>query len=223
MITTMKEAQEHAGTISSKNKKMPCSTTSLPACECGTGSKLATKEGSVCFDCYALKGNYLFPSVQLGLNRRLSKLYDPKWVESMAFMINRRDLNGFFRWHDSGDIQSAQHLDNINQVCLLTPTVKHWIPTREIGIVLDWIKSGADIAPNLCIRISAPMVGSRLAKVLESKLEALGLTFSIVFDDPDNPALGDFFRCPAPDQNGSCGDCRACWNPKNKTTGYHKH
>jgi len=40
----------------SKPSKMPGWSIGLPAKECKTGGKLQAVKGSVCFDCYALKG-----------------------------------------------------------------------------------------------------------------------------------------------------------------------
>ena len=49
----------------SKPSKMPGWAYSLPAKECKTGGKLQEAvPGSVCYDCYALKGCYVFKVVQ---------------------------------------------------------------------------------------------------------------------------------------------------------------
>jgi len=37
----------------------------------------------------------------------------------------------------------------------------------------------------------------------------------------DKRAIGR--TCPAPTQNGECGSCRACWNPKVKQVSYKEH
>ena len=55
----------------SKPSKMPSYAYSLPAKECKVGSKLRKVKGSVCFGCYALKGNYVYPNVQKALYKRL--------------------------------------------------------------------------------------------------------------------------------------------------------
>ena len=49
-------AKEHAHTLS-KPSKMPGHAYSVSAKECGIGGKLAKQKGTVCHDCYALKGN----------------------------------------------------------------------------------------------------------------------------------------------------------------------
>ena len=48
----------------SKPSKMPGWAYGLPAKECKTGSKLRLIPDSVCFNCYALKGCYVFKVVQ---------------------------------------------------------------------------------------------------------------------------------------------------------------
>mgnify|MGYP003681659393 CR=1 FL=1 len=55
----------------SKPGKMPGWSIGIPAKECNTGGKLQDKEGSVCNDCYALKGCYVFKVVQDAQYRRL--------------------------------------------------------------------------------------------------------------------------------------------------------
>ena len=86
---------------------------------CQTGAKAARDpEGTPCYGCYAFKGRYNFPNVKDALTRRLESLTHPQWVEAMAVLIKGKK---FFRWHDSGDLQSVQHLINIMEVCKLTP------------------------------------------------------------------------------------------------------
>jgi hypothetical protein len=62
----------------SKPSKMPGWSIGLPAKECKTGGKLQAVPGSVCFDCYALKGCYVFKVVQDAQYRRLRALQDPQ-------------------------------------------------------------------------------------------------------------------------------------------------
>ena len=57
-IKTIKQALDIVGGLSAPSK-MPCSSYSISATRCVTGSKLAKIEGTVCHNCYALKGNYI--------------------------------------------------------------------------------------------------------------------------------------------------------------------
>ena len=122
-----KEAREITGGLS-KPSKMPGPAHNLPAAACKTGAKLVQIPGSVCAGCYALKGRYRFNNVQQALQRRLAALEDPRWVDAMVTLISGQD---WFRWHDSGDIQSMKHLENIFEVCKRTSGTRHWMPTRE--------------------------------------------------------------------------------------------
>ena len=188
----------------SKPSKMPGYAYNLPAWECKVGSKLAKVPGSVCHGCYALKGRYRFPSVKEAMYRRLASITRPDWARTMAGDINARKSR-FFRWHDSGDVQSVKHLLKIFQVCRLTPDVAHWLPTREAGILS---KIPQDRVPrNLTIRLSATKVDAPAPKswALTSTVVTTGRT------------------CPAPDQDNECKTCRACWDKSIKNVAYGKH
>jgi len=198
----VKNAIEITGSFS-KPSKMPGWSYGLPAWECKTGSKLRKIKNSVCATCYALKGNYTrFPEIKKSQYKRLDAIKHPQWVRAMATIINTKKSN-YFRWHDAGDVQSLKHLAKIFKVCRLTPSVKHWMPTREA-----WIQKYVSRAPNnLVIRFSMPMVD----------MEPAGSW-------PNTSTVVTSGRtCPAPDQGNACGDCRACWDPAIKNIAYGKH
>ena len=79
----------------SKPSKMPGWSIGLPAKECKTGSKLRKVKGSTCYDCYALKGCYVFPVVQDAQYRRLAAIKSSQWVEAMAHLINSKKPDVF--------------------------------------------------------------------------------------------------------------------------------
>ena len=186
----------------SKPSKMPGWSIGLPAKECKTGGKLQAVPGSVCYDCYAMKGCYVFKVVQDAQYRRLAAIYTPQWVEAMAHLINSKKPN-VFRWHDSGDVQDLEHLNKIFEVCRLTPSKRHWMPTREA-----WIKDHLDSKPdNLVIRFSAPMVDQAAPASWPntSTVVTAGAT------------------CPSAQQGNQCLDCRNCWNSEIKNISYGQH
>ena len=148
-----KEALKIIGGSLSKPSKMPGPAHNLPAVACKTGAKLVKVPGSVCAGCYALKGRYRFKNVQDALSRRLQALQDPRWVDAMVTLIQGQD---WFRWHDSGDIQSLKHLENIFEVCKRTPGTRHWMPTREAQFLKQL--DPATIPTNLIIRMSSHMI-----------------------------------------------------------------
>ena len=186
----------------SKPGKMPGWSIGIPAKECNTGGKLQNKEGSVCNDCYALKGCYVFKVVQDAQYRRLAAIYTAPWVQAMAHLINSKKPE-VFRWHDSGDVQDLEHLNKIYDVCRLTPGKRHWMPTREA-----WIKDHIDRAPsNLVIRFSAPMIDQAAPASWPN-------TSTVVTAQA---------TCPAPHQDNQCKDCRNCWNKDIKNISYGQH
>ena len=187
----------------SKPSKMPGWAYGIPARECKTGSKLVKVKGSTCEGCYALKGCYVFPVVQAAQYKRLDSIKHPAWVKAMTALINSKKSK-FFRWHDSGDVQSVKHLAKIFEVCRRSPDVQHWMPTREA-----WVKSYLSRAPkNLVIRFSMPMVDQEAAASWPH-------TSTVV--------SGSGRTCPAPDQDNACGSCRACWDPSVRNVAYGKH
>jgi|TARA_Y100001938_G_C8049824_1_gene411049 hypothetical protein len=195
------EAWQLVGGLS-KPGKMPGWAYGIPAKECKTGSKLRLVKDSVCYKCYALKGCYVFPIVQDAQYRRLASIKSPLWVGAMALLINSKKSK-VFRWHDSGDVQDEEHLLKIFAVCKLTPTVKHWMPTREA-----WTKAFLPECPeNLVIRFSMPMVDQAAAGSWTN-------TSTVVTSGR---------TCPAPEQGNQCGSCRACWNKEVKNIAYGKH
>ena len=203
MSTTMntKEAWALVGGLS-KPSKMPGWSIGIPAKECNTGSKLVNVKGSVCEGCYALKGCYVFAVVQAAQYKRLKAIAHPQWVEAMATLINSKKPD-VFRWHDSGDVQDVDHLEKIFEVCKLTPSKRHWMPTREA-----WIKDHMHKAPaNLVVRFSSPMID-------QGPVKSWANTSTVSTKSRS---------CPAPDNNNECGSCRACWDPLVKNIEYGKH
>ena len=189
--------------------KMPCHSFSIPAAKCVTGGKLNAVAGSVCSKCYARKGRYVFPNVKNALERRLAGLSRPDWVATMSKVIN--GLNeGFFRWHDSGDIQGRWHLERIIEVAKNTPGTRHWLPTKEYGLMHAAIRDGIEIPENLTIRISSPMVGGKAPNVA-------GMPTSTVTTNEQEAS------CRAFENAGKCGDCRACWDKSTKNITYLAH
>ena len=74
----------------SKPSKMPGWSIGLPAKECKTGSKLRKVKDSVCYDCYALKGCYVFKVVQDAQYKRLAAIRSTRWVQALAHLSTAR-------------------------------------------------------------------------------------------------------------------------------------
>lgn len=200
----------------SKPSKMPGYAYSLPAKECKVGTKLREIKGSTCSGCYAMKGRYVFPNVQNALYRRLESITKEFWTEAMIELITRKKQS-YFRWHDSGDLQSVEHFSRICDVASATPTVNHWLPTREYRIVSEYVENGGIIPSNLCVRFSAHMIGGNVPKF--PRLQGLVTISTVSKDDSYNEA----WNCPSRFQDNNCGDCRACWSNDVFHVDYHYH
>lgn len=138
-----------------------------------------------------------------------SKAGRTQWVRKLSSLI---DASGtaWFRWHDSGDLLSAQHLQMIFEVCRKTPDVQHWLPTREYEFV-QIVLHGQKIPYNMTIRLSAHMIGKAMTHTLPtSSVDAL-----------------EGFSCPATHKDtahkGQCLNCRRCWDRDTANIDYGKH
>ena len=199
-----KEARQITGGLSAPSK-MPGPAYNLPASQCITGAKLVKVPGSVCHGCYALKGRYRFNNVKTALERRAASITHPDWVKAMVALISG---NEYFRWHDSGDIQSVEHLKRIFEVCRLTPFTRHWLPTREVKYTS--LMDPDIVPPNLKIIISDHMIDQ------ERGVLSWPYTSGV---STDHAAV----TCPASQQGHKCRDCRACWVRNVKRVVYGKH
>ena len=209
-----KQAHEIHGGLT-QTTKMPCQSYSLPTIACITGYKMRAIAGSICADCYAEKGNYrkYASNIEPAQHARLVSIDDPLWVDAMVVSIGS---DGYFRWHDSGDIQSIDHLEKIAAVARATPNCMHWLPTREYGIVSAFTAQ-YDIPKNLIIRLSAMFI-DRPVVVPASLKNIPGIAVSNVHS---KTAIGT--GCNAPKQNGECRNCRACWSRKVSAVSYSIH
>jgi len=221
----IKDMKEVLGGDLGKTTKMPGLSFGLSTSACGVGGRLQDVCGSVCEGCYAKRLEAFRPSVQVGHDRRTEAVHRATetlggmvaWVNAMANLIHwrYRDVTDpamrVFRWHDSGDIQSFGHLHMINAVARELPDIQFWLPTKEKAMVNKYLRYYGSFSPNLMVRVSAPMIdGAPLKKypytsTVHKALEPIGHV------------------CPAPQQNGECGSCRACWSNDVPNVSYHKH
>ncbi len=209
-----REAWEIVGGLS-RPSKMPCYAWGLPAQACRMGGKLVDIAGSVCASCYALKGRYRMPQVQNANARRLERAAHPEWVPAMVKLVYWQAVETgvpFFRWFDTGDLQSVEMLRSIAAVAVQTPEIRHWLPTRELRIVEKY-RSSSTLPANLVIRISA-----RLVDELPPEFD---LPTSTVHYFPE---LAQGFTCRAANSTPpACGSCRTCWSTKVANVSYPLH
>jgi hypothetical protein len=219
---TVASAKEIVGGLS-LTEKMPGFSYGLPALKCKTGGRVSKICNSVCESCYGKKGRYGFPNIINAQLRRAATLKDPRWVDAMTFLIKyyykhppkNRDTK-YFRWHDTGDIQSLDHLRKIIQVCEnCGPEIRFRLPTRELDIVHHWMVAGGRIPENLVMRISGNMIDQK-------PLHTFGLPFSTVSYKKEYRARATKI-CPAGRWQHTCGECRACWFKSTKHVDYKQH
>jgi hypothetical protein len=208
-IKTLKQATEIIGgyTVTSK---MPTISYSISAKDCKTGSKLRKIKNSVCSDCYALKGNYIryAKNIEKAQNKRLKAIFSKDWTNAMIYIMNHQKQvikSGLFRWHDSGDLQSMEHLQKIVDIAKSTPNIKHWLPTKESNIIKNF---KGDIPKNLIIRLSGSFIDGK-APIYKNT--------STVTTDKDKATCRSF------ENNGQCKDCRKCWDSSIQNISYLNH
>ena len=213
-LQKIKQLAEISGTLSSPSK-MPCHSWSTPASACITGSKLRKNANSTCASCYACKGFYTFKSTRDALANRLEKLSNlDAWKRAMVAIITLQEKSGYFRWHDSGDIQSVEHLEAIVWIAEKMPEIRFWIPTREIAILNRYVaRHGNEWPVNLTIRISSFLVGLEPPRALAKRLNVQ--TSTVDWNEGE--------QCPSSQQKNKCLDCRKCWDKSVDNTNYPKH
>jgi len=231
------EARRIVGSIGFPSK-MPGTSYGLSAHDCKAGAELAKIPGSICSTCYALRDRASWSNAQTAYARRLAGTHAPRWADAMVRLLAhlhakpllrvdlgitgqrlrargappearwRMNQTGYHRWHDSGDLQSVEHLEKIIEVCRRTPQIRHWLPTRELAMLRA---SKTPIPDNLTIRVSATMIDG---------LPPPGWPGSTVHRDTPPPGA---HRCPAPEQGHQCGTCRACWSRDVPLVSYGLH
>lgn len=157
------------------------------------------------------------PNTASTLHKRLALMSQSGWVPAMIAKIKAEEHTGFFRWFDSGDLQSLKNLKDIVRIALALPEIQFWLPTKEYAIVSEYLERYATFPSNLTVRLSSYMVDKAGPNSLANDL---GLTTSEVHSEASTPSG---FACPSSKQGNKCLDCRACWNSAVKTVSYRLH
>ncbi len=196
--------------------KMPGPSYGLPADACPTGRQMRSVKGSVCASCYASRGRYGFEQCRTALMYRLRAIRHPMWVEAMVESI-KRARSRWFRWHDSGDLQSVEHTEKVLEVCRRLPETRFWLPTMEAVILRRAISAGAP--DNLTIRLSTPMLDQEPPDRGEAYKGCQTSRVVVQWE-----TAGGMPRCPSQEQGTEgCGECRMCWDKDVPVVVYKKH
>ncbi len=208
----------------SKTGKMPGKSFSIPATLCKTGAKLSLVEGSVCSKCYAKKGSYCYPAVK-NLRQNNFDHYienEETFVDDLKTLIQAEYLKTgvpYFRWFDSGDLQSYDMLVAIIRIAYLMPHIQFWLPTKEKTILNEVLTNFEDlklqVPDNLAIRLSVYMIDGQY---LDFKTSAMRQVVQTRVISKDTEPLENELIC-----YGDCFLCNyACWDTTNNVA-YIKH
>ena len=201
----------------SKPRKMPNEAWSIPASKCITGSKLAKVKGSICYYCYANKGRYRMGNVIKVLKVRYEAWQRPHFTEEFIKVLNwkmpekAKKSRRYFRWFDSGDLQSMKHLCKIVKIAKALPHIYFWLPTHEPQFIQQYVKY-REFPSNLTVRLSAIMVDENYKPKWWKWVSTVH----------KNKKLGGY-QCPAHNQDNKCKDCRACWDKRVRSVSYNFH
>ena len=201
--------------ILSLTSKMPCYSISLDARLCHVGGTLVDIPGTPCNKCYSLRGYYNMPTTRKAMARRLIFMNSPKFIPNMVRLLDHS--HSYFRWFDSGDIQSEQMGKNILDVIRKTKHIVHWLPSKEYKWWKNILKTKV-LPSNVALRISTPFDDTKPITKFPCTSTTYTKTSSLAYTG---------FKCPAHIHKETygkyeCGTCRACFNPAIKNVAYPK-
>jgi hypothetical protein len=133
------------------------------------------------------------------------------WVSDMVQALKK---DKHFRWFDSGDMYAIKLAEKMLAIMEATPNTKHWLPTRmhkfpKFATILAKMAA----LPNVMVRPSSDQVDGTYTKGIHgSTIIPAGMTI------PEGVTV-----CKAPEQDGKCLDCRACYSKDVPVIGYIAH
>lgn len=184
-------------------------------------------EKDICSGCYAQINRYNMPNVLKAQWVRFNwvkKLVQEdrlqEFVDLMVLAIGHYDkANGFFRWHDSGDLFHPKYIEACYQVCKQTDVIKHWFPTRSWRATSQSWREAFDklcSLPNVTVRPSALQYNDP-----SPKIKGFGAGTTVITEEN----MGKHNVCPKTLNGGNCttNSCRTCWVEKDTPVAYLVH
>lgn len=196
----------------SKTSKLGTKSWSLQAIETCPGSIGADGElVAACSGCYATTGCYNFPGTKAVRADNKAAWQEADWE---AVMVKELAKQTHFRWFDSGDMYSLALAEKMLNVMAATPNTKHWLPTRMYKFAkFQDVLAKMSALPNVMVRPSSDAVdGTFTAGVHGSTILPEGTKA------PEGVTV-----CRAPEQDGKCLSCRACYDKSVPVIGYVAH
>ena len=191
----------------SKTSKMKVNGKTVKSFSLPAGSSCPGSKGAeVCGSCYAKSGFYHIPVVK-NVREHNKEVY--KQEDFVSKMIKIIGSDKYFRFFDSGDIETPLLAAKLYDICKACPNTQFWIPTRSdmVSSIQPGVSALASL-PNVALRLSANNIGL-------SKPERAGVS-SYVIPVSDIPRAGSLgiHVCPATTPGTlqkSCDTCTACY------------
>jgi hypothetical protein len=164
-----------------------------------------------CSGCYATTGCYNFKGTKAVRADNKAAWQEAGWVQTMTTALRKQR---FFRWFDSGDMYSLSLAEKMLEVMKATPHVKHWLPTRMHKFPkFQSIIAEMAALDNVMVRPSSDAVDGTYTKgVHGSTILPAGM-----------PVPAGVVACTAPENDGKCNGCRACYSKDVPVIGYIAH
>jgi hypothetical protein len=164
-----------------------------------------------CSGCYATTGCYSFKATKAVRSDNKLAWQEAGWVDTMVAALKKQS---YFRWFDSGDMYSLSLALKMYDVMVATPHVQHWLPTRMYKFPkYQAILARMQALPNVMVRPSSDAVdGTYTPGVHGSTILPAGM-----------PVPAGVKACTAPETNGKCNGCRACYSKDVPVVAYIAH
>jgi len=105
------------------------------------------------------------------------------------------------------------------EIARALPDVTFWLPTKEMQMVVKQSVHSDNLPSNLIVRVSLSFTDTLPDDDAKGLFATTHSSGGIAASD----SWKNVWMCPAYKNEGSCGTCRACWNPKVKTVSYKVH
>lgn len=179
-----------------------------------------------CEGCYAdpSQGNYRFKPVRAVREANREDWQRADWEDDMVVQLAK---DREFRWFDSGDCYHVKLARKMLGVMRRTPWCRHWFPTRmykphfkaEFRQIFDEMRA----LPNVAVRFSSDAIDGTYTRGLHDSAIAPSYDKALEMSYRSIAERDWVVACPAGQNEGQCGPCRACLNKDNAVTVYVAH
>lgn len=206
----------------SNTSKLGTKSWSLQALNKCPASKTPTGElVDACKGCYATFGQYNYTNVKAS-----REFNDWAWKQDNFVDEFVKALEGVshFRWFDSGDMYNHALAVKMWHIMERTPNTRHWLPTRMHKFKKFYsVMNAMNELDNVCIRLSSDSIMGELVDVpITLNIDTTSTIIPESFID-SHCKVDKLFKCLAPEQEGKCLDCRACYDKSISTIAYTGH